>query len=109
MATCKDCLNEKDCPYRMGEAELISVNDAVYENAEDLDKVNDVEALCQLFKDKNSYAKVKHGKWFKSLGGAYFCSNCGMNATYDFSKNQVLGVACTHCGIKIDGKEVGSD
>lgn len=102
MATCKDCLNEKDCPYRMGEAELISVNEAVYENAEDLDKVDDVEALCQLFKDKNSYAKIKHGKWIKQdtsfdLCGVdyYKCSLCG-------KETQTRYTNCPWCTAKMD-------
>lgn len=102
MASCKDCLYYEVCAdFRRNICETDQKRFEEY-------KINS-DGLCDNFKNKADFPKVKHGIWLKSLAGAYFCSNCGRNATYDFNKNQVLGIACAYCGIKIDGKEEGGD
>lgn len=98
--TCKDCLHFEVCDSgrHIGEYE---VDDGVYSDG--------VEKECPMFKNKDDYAEVKHGKWLddikeimplngnilrKALVG-YRCSECGRP---EFNREPYC-----NCGAKMDG------
>lgn len=76
-------------------------------------KVGDVEVMLSI---KSAPAvdvqEIKHGEWVKDDSDGCYCSVCEWYADYDYDyvTNNGLGNDdfnyCSHCGAKMDGKEV---
>lgn len=87
MATCKNCIGYKYCSRgRNGKTNFCG----------EITACNNVEILCNDFKNKADVAEVKHGEWV-DRDGKTWCSLC------DASNKQYKPPYCPHCGAKMDG------
>ena len=99
MATCKDCIGYKYCSRgRNGKTNFYG----------EISACNNVEILCNDFKDTADVAEVKHGEWgdtgIKELDliySGYKCSECG-----DIICGNMTNY-CSECGAKMDGGKDG--
>ena len=94
---CKDCIHNEVC-YRR-------------------EVCNDIEEHirklgCMDFIARADVQEIKHGEWTKDDSDGCYCSVCEWYADYDYDyvTNNGLGNDdfnyCSHCGAKMDGKEV---
>ena len=51
--------------------------------------------------------EVWHGRWVRQCDGTHYCSVCGLSSTYTLYGAEVLGVACPHCGAKMEEGDEG--
>ena len=51
--------------------------------------------------------EVWHGRWVRQCDGTHYCSVCGLSSTYTLYGAEVLGLACPHCGAKMEEGDEG--
>lgn len=85
MATCKECVHYEACGCYNGATKYYMLDVCV----------DNVEKICRNFKDKNSYAKVKHSKWIKT-NNQRTCPVCDFN----YHSNNDDFNYCPSCGAK---------
>lgn len=94
MATCKNCLHNDAC------VDMLQALGFTVDGAGCL-----ADKRCRIFKDKNEYSKVVHGRWdkpskyglnhkFNHLGAVCSACACYCDNLYNY---------CPHCGAKMDG------
>ena len=93
--TCKNCIHFEACK---------NILEAV--NPDYKGKNITVESVCEVFKNKSDYAKVKHGYWIYDAKDEYFfCSQCELSALNNYRGLSADSEYCPHCGAKMDGKD----
>ena len=102
--TCKDCIHNCMCGQK---EDLVQIDDC---NLAEFGKCENVEMLCEAFKNKADFVEVRHGKWldvieevnntcagitFKGFVG-YKCSLCG--------RQEIRKEPYCHCGAKMSSQ-----
>ena len=97
--TCKDCMGYKFCSRgRDGQTNFYGVESAC----------NNVETLCNDFKNKSDYTEVVHGRWIDcietgtTVAGINVSGLTGYNCSVCGRYEGIKELYC-NCGAKMDG------